>query len=93
MTLTREERTELFLIQTRGTIATAFQHSSTVPTAEEWSVIRGEADPTMRQMGEIAWRTGFNLTLQLHDIQPATAQIQGDTPDSTGGDERPASTD
>ncbi len=65
--LSRDERAELFEVQVRGTVATAFNESGVVPTQQEWDIIRGLAEPTMRDVGEIAGRTGFNVYLQLHD--------------------------
>ena len=65
--LSSDDRTELFLVQVRGTIATAFLYSSVAPDEKDWAVIRGNTDPTMRQLGEIGHRTGFNMHVQLHD--------------------------
>ena len=65
--LTRDDRTELFLAQVRGTIASAFNHSGVSPLPEEWAAIRGEIDLTMRQIGEIGHRTGFNMHINLID--------------------------
>jgi hypothetical protein len=67
-TLTREDRTRLFLLQVRGTMATAFVYSDTEPTTDEWMILDGMKEPTLRQMGEIAYRTGYNVNLQLHDL-------------------------
>lgn len=67
-TLTKDERTELFLLQVRGNMATAFQHSGVTPTNDDWCILRGVDEPTMRQIGEIGYRTGFNMHLQLVDI-------------------------
>ena len=65
--LTRDDRTELFTVQVRGAIATAFAHSGVAPEIEDWAVIRGDTDPTMRQIGDIGYRTGFNMYVQLID--------------------------
>jgi hypothetical protein len=65
--LTRDELTELFLVQVRGTIATAFAHSGEIPDQNDWDAIRGLKEPTMRQIGEIGYRTGFNMYVQFRD--------------------------
>lgn len=71
--LTRQDRTELFLMQVRGSLATAFIYANIKPTVDEMCLLYDTGDMTMRQMGEIAARTGFNLNLQLHDIKPREA--------------------
>ena len=71
--LTKDDRTELFLLEVRGTVATAFQYSGEVPTVDDWCILRGVDDPTMRQIGEIAGRTGFNISLALSQVSAREA--------------------
>lgn len=68
--LTKDDRAELFEIQVRGAMATAFNQSSQVPTQEDWDLIRGLTEPTMRHIAEIGSRTGFNMHMQLHERKP-----------------------
>lgn len=62
--LTKEEFTELFEIQVRGTVATAFVYGQIQP-GEYWPMVRGEEELTMRAIGEIGHLTGYNMYLQL----------------------------
>jgi hypothetical protein len=75
--LTRQDRTELFLMQVRGSMATAFLYANIKPTNDEMCLLYDMGDMTMKQMGEIAGRTGFNLNLQLHDIPRIPAPAEG----------------
>jgi len=69
MELTRDQRADLFLLQVRGQMAMAFNHSGVIPSQAEWDILNGLTEPTSREIGEIAGRTGFNLYLQLHDTR------------------------
>lgn len=62
--LTKDEFTELFEAQVRGTIATAFAYGQVSP-GEYWPMVRGEEEITMRAIGEIGHKTGFNMNMQL----------------------------
>ena len=73
--LTREDYTELFLMQVRGSMATAFIYANIKPTGEEMGLLCDMGDMTMRQMGEIATRTGYNLNLQLLEIRPQLPEV------------------
>lgn len=64
--LTKDEFTELFEMQVRGTIATAFVYGQ-VPPMEYWSMLRGEEELTLRAIGEIGHLTGFNMNMQLSE--------------------------
>ena len=63
--MTKDDFTELFAMQIRGSISTAFIYSKAPISDEHWDMLRGEAEFTMRDMGEIGYITGFNLNLQL----------------------------
>jgi hypothetical protein len=75
--LTREHRVELFLMQVRGSLATAFLFANIRPTTDEMCALYDVGELNMRMMGEIAWRTGFNLNLQLHDVRTPTRAEAG----------------
>jgi hypothetical protein len=68
--LTTQDRVELFLMQVRGSMATAFIYANIRPTNDEMCLLYDMGDMTIRQMGEIAGRTGWNISLQLHEIPP-----------------------
>jgi hypothetical protein len=56
---------ELFGFQVRGTVATAFVYSGVEPTDKQWKMLRGEAEFTMRDIGEIGYDTGYKMHMQL----------------------------
>lgn len=62
--LTKEEYTELFTIQVRGAIATAFIYGN-IPPENYWPMVNGEQELTMRAVGEIGYLTGYNMHMQL----------------------------
>lgn len=66
MALTKDEAVELFMIKTRGAVAAAFDYASLPPDKKQWEMLRGEAEITMRDMGEIGFHTitQFNLSFQ-----------------------------
>jgi len=73
MGLTKEETAELFLLQVRGVLAMAFSQSGVMPTNDDWCILRGVDDPTLRDIGEIAGRTGYRLGFTMTDA-PATPE-------------------
>ena len=70
MALTKEETAELFLLQVRGGLAMAFSHSGVLPTNDDWCILRGVDDPTLRDIGEIAGRTGYRVSIALNEDAP-----------------------
>lgn len=60
-----DEKTELFLMQTRGNVAAAFIYSGVSPTPEQWRYLRGEIEGTLRMIGEIGYATKMNMHLDV----------------------------
>ena len=75
--LTKEEFSELFEVQVRGTIASAFVHGGVSPSDEHWKMMRGEIEPTMRAIGEIGHLTGYNMYVQLSEPRRAKDAPRG----------------
>jgi len=66
MTLEKDEAVELFEIRCRGALATAFDHAETQPTKEQWQMLRGTREITLRDMGEIGFSTVSCFSLSFH---------------------------
>ena len=66
--MTKDEFTELFAMQVRGSVATAFVHSRAEICDEHWQMLRGEKEFTMRDLGEIGHLTGVNPHLVLRQL-------------------------
>jgi hypothetical protein len=68
-----KDYSQLFQIQIQGAIATAFVFSGVPIEDNHWDMMTGSAEITMRDLGEIGFLTGVNLTLNLsqnkHDEQ------------------------
>jgi len=65
MKLDRETFSGLFEVQTRGAIATAFIYGAVEPSQHQWAMMDGTTDPTMRDIADIGYITGFNVNLEL----------------------------
>ena len=55
----------LFEVQTRGAIATAFIYGAVEPSPKHWEMMDGTTEPTMRDIADIGYITGFNMNLEL----------------------------
>ncbi len=71
---TKEQFTELFALQLRGAVATAFAYSNAPISETHWKMLRGETEFTMRDIGEIGHITGFDMHLQLRPITEGGAE-------------------
>lgn len=58
---TKDVAAELFEIRVRGALAMMLDLRKLEPTSEEWEMIRGQRDVTMRDIGEISHRANFNV--------------------------------
>lgn len=67
MTLTTKDTGDLFTHVVRGVIAQMFLARDLEPTPEEWAMINDITEPTLRDLGEIAGRLNFQLTLNAVD--------------------------
>lgn len=68
----KDTAVELFEIRCLGALATAFQHAEKTPDANQWAMLRGEKEVTMRDMGEISFSTCMNFSLSMIEKrQPA----------------------
>ncbi|QJA43018.1 hypothetical protein [Phaeobacter phage MD18] len=65
MTLTKDETAELFTVQVRGAIATAYLHANKTPLPHHAQMIRGTREITMRDIGEVGFETGVEFTTAL----------------------------
>jgi len=65
MKLDRDTYTSLFEIQTRGAMATAFIYGAVEPSPKHWAMMDGTTEPTMRDIADIGYITGFNMNLEL----------------------------
>ena len=63
--MNKDAFTELFEIQVRGTIATAFAYVEVEPEMKHWEMMRGNQSPTLRDIAEIGHMTGYNMNIQL----------------------------
>lgn len=72
MSLTKKEAVELFEIRCRGALAAAFDHAEKSPTSEQWQMLRGTREITLRDMGEISFATvtAFNLSFHERKAEP-----------------------
>jgi hypothetical protein len=61
MPLTRDEAVELLEIKCRGSVATAFAYADLMPTSSEWQMMRGSREITLRDLGEIGFKTDVEL--------------------------------
>ena len=66
--ISKDDFAELFLLQVRGAMASAFVFSGVQPGREQWDMLRGLTDPNMRDLGAIGYQTGYNMNLQLSDV-------------------------
>lgn len=57
---------ELFQIRVQGALARMFSERQITPTEREWKFIRGEIDLTIRDFGEMAYRTGFDVAILMN---------------------------
>jgi hypothetical protein len=55
----------LFEVQTQGAIATAFVYSGVSVEGKHWDMMTGVNEITMRDLGEIGFITGMNMSLNL----------------------------
>jgi hypothetical protein len=70
MTLVLDEVVELLEIQCRGSVATAFARADLMPTSSEWQMMRGDREITMRDLGEIGFKTDVKFTMSLLSREP-----------------------
>ena len=62
---------ELFEITVRGALAGAFAQTGVEPDEDQWEMLRGEREITMRDLGNIA----HDLDLDLHlDLRPSVTR-------------------
>jgi hypothetical protein len=66
----KNDKVDLFVISTRGLLTEAFARSNVSP-GEYWPVLRGEKEPTMRDIGEIGFVTGLQMKISFEDISEA----------------------
>ena len=69
MSLTKDEAAELFTMQVRGAIATAYLHANLTPLPHHAQMIRGTREITMRDIGEVGFHTGveFNTAFRARE--------------------------
>lgn len=61
----KDTAVELFEIRCLGALAAAFQHAEKTPDENQWAMLRGEREVTMRDMGEISFATCMNFALSV----------------------------
>lgn len=61
----RDTAAELFEIRCRGILAAAFQYADKSPDDRQWEMLRGEREITMRDMGEISFKTCMFFDLSM----------------------------
>ena len=69
MKLSREDFVQLFEISCLGSLASAFYHTQTEPTTEQWQMIRGEREITMRDMGGISFSTCLEFNVNMTPVR------------------------
>lgn len=69
MALTKDETGELFTMQVRGLLATAYLHANMSPLPHHAQMIRGTREITMRDIAEVGFHTGveFNTAFRPRD--------------------------
>ena len=67
MKLSQEQAAELFTIRIRGAMAAAFEHANIIPTYEQWAMLTGTREITMRDLGEISFITRVHFSLSFQD--------------------------
>lgn len=68
MKLSKEDFCKLFEIGCRGQLASAFYHTQTAPTPEQWDMLNGKREISMRDMGEISFATALEFSLNMSAI-------------------------
>jgi hypothetical protein len=68
MKLSKDDFGALFEIACRGQLASAFYHTQTTPNQEQWDMLTGKREITMRDMGEISFSTTLECSLNLSAI-------------------------
>jgi hypothetical protein len=63
--MSKDDAVELFELRCRGALAAAFSHANIQPTEEQWQMLRGDKEITMRDMGEISFMTCLNFQLSF----------------------------
>jgi hypothetical protein len=71
--MTKDEKVELFVIRMTGLLATAFRQAELSP-GWHWPILRGERDPTLRDVAEISWLTGLDLTFSFGELNKPEAK-------------------
>ncbi len=61
--MTRDDHIDLFILSIRGELARAFLHSGVTPNPEEWHMLSGVREITMRDIGAIAFKCGFTASI------------------------------
>ena len=59
---------ELFELRVVGALAAAFHISGIVPTDEQWEILRGTRECTLRDMAEVGFDTGFQFDIGLSAV-------------------------
>lgn len=65
MNLLKDESVELADMQFRGQIAEAFIRAHVQPSEWAWQIIRGEAQPSMVDLAQLAHLTGHDVLLSF----------------------------
>ena len=60
---------ELFEIRIRGMLARMFSARQTDPSPEQWEMLRGNREITLRDIGEIAFHLDFSVDLSLQSLK------------------------
>lgn len=60
----------LFVLTVRGTLAKMFMLRQTDPSHEQWQMLNGGREITMRDLGEIAGELDFELDFRVTDNRP-----------------------
>jgi hypothetical protein len=76
--LNAEQASELFEIRCRGAMAEAFHSSGVEPTSEQWKILRGERELTLRDIAEIGFATDVKFAFSFHDIEDEKTKGEGD---------------
>ena len=61
--MTRDDTIDLFALSVRGELARAFMRSGMTPSPEEWHMLSGVREITMRDIGAIAFKCGFTASI------------------------------
>jgi hypothetical protein len=72
------DRADLFEISVRGSLAYAFYLSHKHPTKQQWEMLQGKRDITLRDIGEVSYATGISMDLEFVDAKNGS-NAEGDS--------------